>query len=381
MEALAYRHRRPRFGVGRALPPLRGARPRSGAAGVSRAHDVRGHRRGAEESPRGPGEPGDTHARREGSSRSRRSWRYGPSEELLTALLVAVFVDRSGRARQEMPLRDVLVLQGQMYPRPSAMPWRSTTERSRPRSPATERDNQPGQRHAACSTPLVAAVDPSERDASDVRGSMVLPSDRSTLESDTVGVRRPSDGHVRRPKRCRTAEPGVTDPWRSWEPTGCAVQTSGSLRSPRRSSPVVLAASPPHPNHAAAPAGQGATARRGVRQPGTRCAHPAHRPPSHPEPRHRTLSRTAAPAGQGATAGRGVRQPRRGATTPADQPGHTPATLPHLRPCRARRSWRRTPSTTATPAGQGATARRGVRSPGRGAASRAPARAWSRARP
>jgi hypothetical protein len=44
-----------------------------------------------------------------GSNRSRRSWRYAPGEELLNALLLAVFVDPSGRAsRREMSLRDVL---------------------------------------------------------------------------------------------------------------------------------------------------------------------------------------------------------------------------------------------------------------------------------
>jgi hypothetical protein len=44
-----------------------------------------------------------------GTSSSRRSWRYGPGEELLTALLLAVFVDPSGRSsRREMALRDVL---------------------------------------------------------------------------------------------------------------------------------------------------------------------------------------------------------------------------------------------------------------------------------
>ncbi|GAA1276103.1 hypothetical protein GCM10009609_43880 [Pseudonocardia aurantiaca] len=44
-----------------------------------------------------------------GTSTSRRSWRYAPGEELLTALLLAVFVDPSGRSsRREMALRDVL---------------------------------------------------------------------------------------------------------------------------------------------------------------------------------------------------------------------------------------------------------------------------------
>jgi hypothetical protein len=44
-----------------------------------------------------------------GTSNSRRSWRYAPGEELLTALLLAVFVDPSGRtSRREMPLQDVL---------------------------------------------------------------------------------------------------------------------------------------------------------------------------------------------------------------------------------------------------------------------------------
>ncbi|SHK25799.1 hypothetical protein SAMN05443637_104108 [Pseudonocardia thermophila] len=44
-----------------------------------------------------------------GDVRNRRSWRYAPGDELLTALLLAVFVepDRSGH-RAAMPLRDVL---------------------------------------------------------------------------------------------------------------------------------------------------------------------------------------------------------------------------------------------------------------------------------
>lgn len=45
----------------------------------------------------------------EGSLRSRRSWRYAPSDELLTALLLAVFVRPDGVTyRPSMPLRDVL---------------------------------------------------------------------------------------------------------------------------------------------------------------------------------------------------------------------------------------------------------------------------------
>jgi hypothetical protein len=44
-----------------------------------------------------------------GTSNSRRSWRYAPEDELLNALLLAVFVDRSGhRSRDEMPLQEVL---------------------------------------------------------------------------------------------------------------------------------------------------------------------------------------------------------------------------------------------------------------------------------
>lgn len=45
----------------------------------------------------------------QGSVRNRRSWRYAPGDELLTALLLAVFVDDSGAtSRATMPLRDVL---------------------------------------------------------------------------------------------------------------------------------------------------------------------------------------------------------------------------------------------------------------------------------
>ncbi|GEL24602.1 hypothetical protein PSU4_35560 [Pseudonocardia sulfidoxydans NBRC 16205] len=44
-----------------------------------------------------------------GSSRHRRSWRYAPGDELLTALLMAVFVDEDGRSsRETMSLREVL---------------------------------------------------------------------------------------------------------------------------------------------------------------------------------------------------------------------------------------------------------------------------------
>lgn len=44
-----------------------------------------------------------------GSVRSRRSWRYAPGDELLTALLLAVFVDADGvSSRPSMPLRDIL---------------------------------------------------------------------------------------------------------------------------------------------------------------------------------------------------------------------------------------------------------------------------------
>ncbi|MHA6618550.1 methylation-associated defense system protein MAD7 [Pseudonocardia sp. DLS-67] len=44
-----------------------------------------------------------------GSVRSRRSWRYAPTDELLTALLLALFVEPDGVAtRQRMPLREVL---------------------------------------------------------------------------------------------------------------------------------------------------------------------------------------------------------------------------------------------------------------------------------
>jgi hypothetical protein len=45
----------------------------------------------------------------QGSVRSRRSWRYAPGDELLTALLLAVFVDEDGTtSRATMPLREVL---------------------------------------------------------------------------------------------------------------------------------------------------------------------------------------------------------------------------------------------------------------------------------
>lgn len=45
----------------------------------------------------------------EGSLRNRRSWRYAPSDELLTALLLAGFVQPDGATfRPTMPLRDVL---------------------------------------------------------------------------------------------------------------------------------------------------------------------------------------------------------------------------------------------------------------------------------
>lgn len=44
-----------------------------------------------------------------GTSNSRRSWRYAPCDELLHALLLAVFVDETGRhSRSEMPLQDLL---------------------------------------------------------------------------------------------------------------------------------------------------------------------------------------------------------------------------------------------------------------------------------
>jgi hypothetical protein len=44
-----------------------------------------------------------------GSARSRRSWRYAPTDELLTALLLAVFVEPDGvTTRPTMPLREVL---------------------------------------------------------------------------------------------------------------------------------------------------------------------------------------------------------------------------------------------------------------------------------
>lgn len=44
-----------------------------------------------------------------GSVRSRRSWRYAPTDELLTALLLAVFVEPDGvTVRPAMPLREVL---------------------------------------------------------------------------------------------------------------------------------------------------------------------------------------------------------------------------------------------------------------------------------
>jgi hypothetical protein len=44
-----------------------------------------------------------------GSVRSRRSWRYAPTDELLTALLLAVFVEPDGvTVRPTMPLREVL---------------------------------------------------------------------------------------------------------------------------------------------------------------------------------------------------------------------------------------------------------------------------------
>jgi hypothetical protein len=44
-----------------------------------------------------------------GSVRSRRSWRYAPGDELLTALLLAVFVEPDGvTSRATMPLREVL---------------------------------------------------------------------------------------------------------------------------------------------------------------------------------------------------------------------------------------------------------------------------------
>lgn len=45
----------------------------------------------------------------DGSLRNRRSWRYAPSDELLVALLLAVFVRPGGRDRRSlMPLQDVL---------------------------------------------------------------------------------------------------------------------------------------------------------------------------------------------------------------------------------------------------------------------------------
>jgi len=45
----------------------------------------------------------------DGSLRNRRSWRYAPSDELLTALLLAVFVTPEGtRSRPSMPLHEVL---------------------------------------------------------------------------------------------------------------------------------------------------------------------------------------------------------------------------------------------------------------------------------
>ncbi len=45
----------------------------------------------------------------QGSVHSRRSWRYAPGDELLTALLLAVFVDDDGAtSRATMPLREVL---------------------------------------------------------------------------------------------------------------------------------------------------------------------------------------------------------------------------------------------------------------------------------
>jgi hypothetical protein len=51
-----------------------------------------------------------------GTSNSRRSWRYAPGEELLHALLLAVFVDPAGRsARSEMPLQDVLTALEQRF--------------------------------------------------------------------------------------------------------------------------------------------------------------------------------------------------------------------------------------------------------------------------
>jgi hypothetical protein len=51
-----------------------------------------------------------------GTSNSRRSWRYAPGDELLHALLLAVFVDSTGRsARSEMPLRDVLMALEQRF--------------------------------------------------------------------------------------------------------------------------------------------------------------------------------------------------------------------------------------------------------------------------
>jgi hypothetical protein len=44
-----------------------------------------------------------------GTSNSRRSWRYAPDDELLHALLLAVFVDVTGRGgRDEMPLQELL---------------------------------------------------------------------------------------------------------------------------------------------------------------------------------------------------------------------------------------------------------------------------------
>lgn len=44
-----------------------------------------------------------------GDVRNRRSWRYAPGDELLTALLLAIFVEPGGTAhRPAMPLRDVL---------------------------------------------------------------------------------------------------------------------------------------------------------------------------------------------------------------------------------------------------------------------------------
>ena len=44
-----------------------------------------------------------------GSTRNRRSWRYAPGDELLTALLLAIFVEPDGRTyRATMPLREVI---------------------------------------------------------------------------------------------------------------------------------------------------------------------------------------------------------------------------------------------------------------------------------